>query len=211
MTKSNSAIKTIIFDLGGVLIDWNPEYLFLDVFNNDREKTNWFLNNICTSHWNECQDAGRTIREGTLEKINQFPEYKTQIELYYNEWEKMLGGEIKESVEILKKLLDKMEFQIVALTNWSAETFPIALKRFEFLSWFEDILVSGKEKTRKPFPEIYEMAIKRFGLIPEKSIFIDDNYRNILAAQNMGIKGIHFTSASELKKQLREFNIIIHD
>ncbi len=207
MTK----IETIIFDLGGVLIDWNPKYLFLDVFNGDKEKTNWFLENICTSDWNECQDAGQTIEEATSERINRFPDYKNQIELYYGEWEKMLGGEIRESVEILKTLIDKKEFQIVALTNWSAETFPIALKRFDFLNWFEDILVSGREKTRKPFPEIYEMAIKRFKLKPEKTVFIDDNYRNIQAAINFGINGILFNSPIELKNQLKEFNIVIND
>jgi 2-haloacid dehalogenase len=203
MTK----INTIIFDLGGVLIDWNPEYVFLDVFNGDREKMQWFFDNICTSDWNENQDAGYPIAKATEERVALFPDHEELIRMYYGRWEDMLGNEISETVAILKQLIDLNHYKIVALTNWSHETFPVALKKFEFLHWFEGILVSGEEKTRKPFKEIYDLTLERFDIKADEAIFIDDNLRNIEAANALGINGIHFKSAEKLMEQLKTFNI----
>ncbi len=200
-------IDTIIFDLGGVLIDWNPEYVFLKAFGGDKEKTKWFLENICTSDWNENQDAGHPLAKATEGLIKKFPEYEKYIKLFYGEWENMLGGAIQGTVDILKQLIDSKQYQVVALTNWSAETFPIAQKRFEFLKWFEGIVVSGDEKTRKPFKEIYNITLKRFNITPEKSIFIDDNFRNIEAAQQLGINGIHFKNPEQLKEAFKTYQI----
>ena len=137
-------IDTIIFDLGGVLIDWNPEYVFLDVFNGDREKMQWFFDTICTSNWNENQDAGYPMVQATEERVALFPEYEKEIRMFYGRWVEMLGDAITGIVDILKKFIDSKDYKIVALTNWSAETFPIALERFEFLQWFEGIIVSGE-------------------------------------------------------------------
>ena len=203
MTK----INTIIFDLGGVLIDWNPEYVFLDVFNGDRQQMQWFFDNICTSDWNENQDAGYPIAKATEERVTMFPEHEELIRMYYGRWEEMLGSEISETVTILKQLIDLKHFKIVALTNWSHETFPVALKRFEFLQWFEGILVSGKEKTRKPFKEIYDLTLDRFDIRADEAIFIDDNLRNIEAANALGINGIHFKSPEVLVEQLNVYGI----
>ncbi|WOD43431.1 HAD family hydrolase [Hwangdonia lutea] len=200
-------IDTIIFDLGGVLIDWNPEYVFLNLFNGDREKTQWFLDNICTSDWNENQDAGYPLAKATEERIVLFPEWENEIKMFYGQWEDMLGDAISGTVDILKKLIDSKQYKVVALTNWSAETFPIALKKFEFLHWFEGILVSGEEKTRKPFDEIYHLTLNRFNIKAEHAIFIDDNLRNIEAANTLGIHGIHFKSPNQLIEQLKTFNI----
>jgi len=200
-------IDTIIFDLGGVLIDWNPEYVFLDAFDGNREKMQWFLDNICTMSWNENQDAGYPVKQATEDLVKQFPEYEKYIKMYYGEWEKMLGGVIDGTVEILKQLIDSKQYKIVALTNWSNETFPIAKKRFKFLKWFEGIVVSADEKTRKPFKEIYAICLNRFNIIPEKSIFIDDNLRNINAANELGINGIHFKNPKQLLQELKSFNI----
>lgn len=202
-------IDTIIFDLGGVLIDWNPEYVFLDAFNGDKDKTTWFLENICTMHWNENQDAGYPIQQATDDLIKQFPEYAKYIEIYYGQWEDMLGGEITGTVKILETLLKSKKFKVVALTNWSNETFPIAKKRFEFLSWLEGIVVSGDEKTRKPFKDIYNICLERFNITPENSIFIDDNARNIKAANSLKINGILFKTPEELIKDLESYNIYI--
>ena len=202
-------INTIIFDLGGVLIDWNPEYVFLDVFNGDRKQMQWFFDNICTSDWNENQDAGYPIAKATEERVALFPEHEDLIRMYYGRWEEMLGNEISETVAILKQLISLNQYKIVALTNWSHETFPVALERFEFLQWFEGILVSGEEKTRKPFKEIYDLTLERFNIKANESVFIDDNLRNIEAANNLGIHGIHFKSAEKLPEQLKAFNIHI--
>lgn len=200
-------IHTIIFDLGGVLIDWNPEYVFVEIFDKDRQKMKWFLENVCTHDWNENQDAGYPISKATEEKILKFPGYKNEIEAFYGRWEEMLGGAIEGSVNILKQLIDSKNYKIVALTNWSAETFPIALERFEFLQWFDGIIVSGEEKTRKPFKDIYDLTLERFGITAENALFIDDNLRNIEAAEQIGINTIQFKSPEQLQEDLKKFDI----
>ncbi|MBD0833578.1 HAD family hydrolase [Aestuariibaculum sediminum] len=202
-------IDTIIFDLGGVLIDWNPEYVFLKAFNGDKEKTKWFLENICTSDWNENQDAGYPLAQATEDLVLKFPEYETYIRLFYGNWEDMLGGAISGTVSVLKQLIESKKYKIVALTNWSSETFPIAQKRFDFLDWFEGIVVSGDEKTRKPFKEIYNTTLNRYNIKPEQAIFIDDNKRNIEAAKALKINGIQFKNPEQLIEDLKTFNIHI--
>ncbi|MBD0777677.1 HAD family phosphatase [Maribacter sp. ANRC-HE7] len=203
------AFDTIIFDLGGVLIDWNPKYLYRTVFDGDEEKVDWFLNTICTYSWNMEHDAGRPLKEGTEQLIKAFPEYESWIRLYYDEWPKMLGGPISGTVDILKRLKQKETFNLLALTNWSNETFPIAQKRFDFLNDFEGIVVSGDEKTRKPFKKIYEITLDRYQVTPEKAVFIDDNIDNIEAANEMGIKGILFKDPGQLQKELNALGIKI--
>ena len=205
--KEKITIKTIIFDLGGVLIDWNPEYLYLDIFGGDRVKMNAFLEHVCTMDWNENQDAGYPLAQATEDRIALFPEYEILIKKYYGQWEEMLGEAISGSVQVLKKLIENPNFRVVALTNWSAETFPVALKRFDFLHWFEGIVVSGTEKTRKPYSEIYQITLDRFNIDPSEALFIDDNLRNIKGAKALGINGIHFSTPEELIKDLNNFKI----
>jgi len=200
-------IKNVIFDLGGVLIDWNPEYVYLDVFNGDREKMKWFFDEICTMDWNEYQDAGYPLEKATEERVKLFPEYEEWIRIYYGRWEEMLGKQIDGTVAILKQLIDNPNYKVVALTNWSAETFPVALERFDFLHWFEGIVVSGTEKMRKPSNEIYELTLNRFNIEASQSLFIDDNARNVEAAKKMGINTIHFINPAQLKSELKNLNI----
>ena len=198
-----SEIKNIIFDLGGVLIDWNPEYVYLEVFDGDRKKMEWFFEEICTMDWNENQDAGYPIEQATEERVKMFPQYEEWIKMYYGRWEEMLGEPIAGTVEILNHLLKNGDYRVVALSNWSAETFPIALERFEFLHRFEGIVVSGNEKIRKPFPEIYQLTLDRFGFKAKETLFIDDNLRNIEGAAEMDIQTIHFRSIEDLKSNLK--------
>jgi len=199
--------KTIIFDLGGVLIDWNPDYVFKEVFK-DEEKLAWFYREICTMDWNENQDAGYPLAKATEERVALFPQYEEWIRMYYGRWEEMLGDAIEGTVNILKQCIDQPNLKVVALTNWSAETFPIALKKFEFLHWFEGIVVSGEEKTRKPFPEIYQTTLSRFELKAEECLFIDDNLRNVEAAIALGIPSLQFTSPEALEKELKKRAIL---
>ncbi len=198
--------KTVIFDLGGVLIDWNPKYLYRKIFNEESEIDS-FLENICDMAWNEEQDAGRTLFEGTAVKIQEFPEYAEHIKAYYSRWTEMLGGPMPATVEILKTLKEDDSIDLLALTNWSAETFPIAQSKYDFLNWFRGIVVSGTEKTRKPFDDIYYILIDRYDVAPKDSIFIDDNLRNVEAARSIGIDGIHFQSAGQLKTELKNREI----
>ena len=200
-------ISTIIFDLGGVLVDWNPEYLYLDLFNGDQTKMRWFLDNICTSEWNEMQDAGRPIKEATEILVHKYPDYENLIRLYYQDWEKMLAGPIQESVNILTKIKNLKEYKLLALTNWSAETFPFAQRKFEFLNDFEGIVVSGTEKTRKPFQKIYDTLLDRYNLKAENCVFIDDNNDNICMAQEIGIHGILYRDSASLIKDLEALQI----
>lgn len=200
-------ISTIIFDLGGVLIDWNPAYVF-DTLIPDEEKRNHFFTTVCTHEWNEEQDAGRTIKEANEILIAQHPEWKEYIEAYYGRWEEMLGGPIEETVEILKELKESGKYKMYALTNWSAELFPIALSKYDFLHWFDGRLVSGEEKMRKPFPEFYQLLLDRFNIKKEEAVFIDDNLRNAEAAEKFGLETIRFTSAADLKNRLSEKGIL---
>jgi len=200
-------INTIIFDLGAVLIDWNPHYMYRTIFNDEEEMKN-FLATVTTSDWNEEQDAGRSLAEGTEILVKQFPEHEENIRAFYTRWDEMLGEAFYDTVEIFKELKESGKYKIYALTNWSAETFPVALERFEFLHWFDGIVVSGAEKMRKPAPEFYQVLLDRHTVKAEEALFIDDNYRNILAAEKMGIKSIHFISAPELKEKLIELEVL---
>lgn len=200
-------IDTIIYDLGGVLIDWNPMYVYKDYFENE-EQQRYFFEQVCTSDWNEAQDAGRSIAEATQERIQKFPEWEQAIRDYYGRWEEMLGGPIEDSVEVFRQLKDSGNVKLYALTNWSAETFPIALSRYDFLHWFDGRVVSGEEKTRKPFPEFYQILLDRYSVDVSKTVFIDDNARNVAAAVNMGIDSIHFNDAHSLKEELIQRNLL---
>jgi 2-haloacid dehalogenase len=200
-------INTIIFDLGAVLIDWNPHYMYNTIFEDEQEMKD-FLANVCTSDWNEEQDAGRSLQEGTELLVNKFPEHEANIRAFYGRWIEMLGEPFHGTVEILRQLKASNKYKIYALTNWSAETFPFAIARFDFLTWFDGIVVSGTEKMRKPTPAFYQILLDRYQVNPAEALFIDDNYRNILAAENMGIKSIHFKSAEELATELNDLRVL---
>ncbi len=200
-------INTIIFDLGGVLIDWNPRYLYRKLFDSEDEMEH-FLAQITTSDWNEEQDAGRPLAEATDILVRQYPEQEALIRAFYGRWTEMLGGAIAETVDLLKELKDKGGQQIYALTNWSAETWPVAWERFEFLHWFEGVLVSGQEGMRKPHREIYELMEERFPLQLSTSLFIDDSLRNVEGARTVGLQGIHFTSAAALRQELQDLQLL---
>ena len=196
-----ATIDTVVFDLGGVLIDWNPEYLYKQIIPDEAERR-WFLSNITTPDWNEEQDAGRSLEEGTELLVRQYPEHERSIRVFYDRWKEMLGGPIHETVEIFRHLKEESKVRLYALTNWSAETFPIALELYEFLHWFDGRLVSGAENIRKPSPEIYTLLIERFGIDPTKAVYVDDNLRNVIPARELGFYGIHFQSPAQFQQEL---------
>jgi 2-haloacid dehalogenase len=200
-------INTLVFDLGGVLIDWNPEYLYNKIIPDENERK-WFLSTICTPDWNEEQDAGRSLQEATEHLVNKFPGHEAAIRAYYDRWKEMLGGPIHETVEIFRELKTQGRVRLYALTNWSAETFPVALELYEFLHWFDGRLVSGEEKVRKPFPEIYQLLIQRFTIDPHQAIYVDDNIRNVLPARELGFVGIHFRTPALFREELKRLGVI---
>ncbi len=204
-----AAYKTIIFDLGGVLIDWNPHYVFNDQYFSSLEDREYFFREICTNDWNEEQDAGRSIVDATQELVHRFPDWEKPIRDYYGRWTEMLNGPIDGTVEIFRKLKDSQQFNIYALTNWQANLFDIALVRYDFLHWFDGRVVSGVEKTRKPFPEFYKILLDRYNVNVADALFIDDNLRNVKAAEELGLKTIHFRSPEHLADALKDHGITI--
>jgi len=199
-------IKNIIFDLGGVLVDWSPRYVYKHYFDTE-EAMEYFFANVCTFDWNEQQDGGRTIAEANRVLIDQFPEYQREILAFYGRWEEMLGGPITGTVDILNQIKDEARMGLYALTNWSAETWPVAVREYDFLNTFEGILVSGQEKIKKPAPAIYELILSRYGLIAEECLFIDDNQRNVEAAIGCGIRSIKFQNPEQLQIALSKEGI----
>lgn len=200
-------IDTVIFDLGGVLIDWQPAYVFLKEFRGNKEKMDDFLSTICAWEWNLNQDAGYPLDKATKERIALFPEYERLIKMYYGRWEEMLGLAHKDTLAIVEYLKKEKQYRLLALTNWSHETFPIALKKFPWLEWFEGIVVSGEEGLRKPHPEIYQRLLARYTVNPAHAVFIDDNTDNIKAAESLGFHAIHFQSAEALVRALTALEI----
>jgi 2-haloacid dehalogenase len=190
-------IDHIVFDLGGVLIDWNPRYLYKKLFSNETDMEH-FLDTVCTSDWNEQQDAGVSLEQATQERISKFPEFEDKIIAFYGRWQEMLGGPILPTVKLMDRIRAANKHSLTALTNWSAETFPYALENYDFLHHFEDIIVSGVEKCKKPDPRIYQILIDRTGIEPMHSLFIDDSLRNINAAQKLGFQTIHFHSVKAI-------------
>ena len=197
-------IKNIIFDFGGVLIDWNPRYLYSTMFH-DEVEMEFFLENICSPEWNIKQDAGRSFNEATEELVNKYPHYENEIRNYYANWTKMIGGAIEENVALIKDL--KGKYRLFGLTNWSDESFPLVFNQYHFFKEMEGIVVSGKEKMVKPDARIYKLLLTRYGLKANESIFIDDNQENINAANKLGFKTIHINEKVSLEEELQKLTI----
>jgi 2-haloacid dehalogenase len=198
--KSQTMLKNIIFDFGGVLLDWNPHYLY-DPFFGDKEKAEWFLTHICTYEWNAQHDNGRPVAEGTEELVKQHPEWEKEIRLYYDDFMKMMGGQIPGMEELVKELKAK-GFRVFGLSNWSVETFALVRPVYPVLDLMEDMIISGREHVMKPDHRIFELALQRFGIKASESVFIDDNPNNVKAANEVGIRGILFQSREELVEEL---------
>lgn len=183
------ARSNIIFDFGGVLLDWDPRYLYRDYFNDDA-KMEKFLAEVCTSEWNAQMDAGKPFAQGVQELTEKHPEWAKEIEMYHTQWSKMLKSEHADGVGLLKKVLADGRFKVFGLTNWSAETFPYAFSHYRFLDDFEGIVVSGEEHMNKPDKRIYYTLLERYHLKASSCVFIDDNPANVEMANKVGIKGI---------------------
>ena len=192
--------QAVVFDLGGVLIDWNPRYLYRQLLG-DEAAVEAFLGEVCTPAWNERQDEGRPVAEATAELCARFPGQAALVRAYYDRWNEMLGGAIEGTVAILEEL-DARGVPLYALSNWSAETFHHAQARFGFLGRFRGIVVSGEERLIKPDPRIFELLFKRYSLRPERAIFIDDVPRNVEAARALGMTALLFRSPPELRADL---------
>ncbi len=201
-------IDTIIFDLGGVLVDWNPRNLYRKIFARE-EEMEAFLTEICTMEWNAEQDAGRTIAEATELLVNQYPDYEDKIKMYYDRWIEMFAGTFEGSVKILGQLIDDPKYGVYALTNWSAEKWSTACELFPFFLSFDGVLVSGQEGMKKPDQRIYDLTCQRFGLEKEKCLFFDDSLKNIIAAKEYGMNAFQFLSPEQLATELSKYGVVV--
>ena len=192
--------QTIIFDLGGVLIDWNPRYLYRKIFP-DREEMEYFLKSVCSLEWHVQMDGEKSFNDAISELIPHHPEYSEQIRAYFERWEEMIGGDIPGSVKILEELKDA-GYPLAALSNWSSETFPFVNAKYEFLDWFDPQIISGQVGLVKPDPDIYHLILCQIDRDPEECLFIDDVKGNIKAAADIGIKTIHYSSPRQLREDL---------
>jgi 2-haloacid dehalogenase len=197
----------VVFDLGGVLIEWDPRHLYRKLFAGDEAAMEHFLATVCTHEWNRGQDAGRNFVEACQLLKAEHPDKAGLIDAYHARFDEMMPGPIAGSVEILAELRDRGT-PLYGLTNFSAETYPPTFERFEFLRWFHGILVSGEVGVIKPDLRIFELLIERFTIDPQRAVYIDDVEANIVAARPFGIHAIRFTNPGALRAELARLGLL---
>jgi 2-haloacid dehalogenase len=202
-----SDIKAIIFDFGGVLIDWNPRYLYQNYFPEQPQAMERFLAEIDFYKWNAQQDKGRPFAEGIAELSAKFPQHAALIKRYYDCWEDSVSGPIRGSVEILRKLKQN-EYPLYGLSNWSAETYPQVRQKYPFFEWFDDVILSGLVKVTKPDPAIFKLLLNKTGYKASECVLIDDSQTNIDTANKLGFITIHFTSSAQLRSELQGLHLL---
>ena len=196
-------VKKFLFDLGNVFFDWNPERVLKPIFNDD-ERMNFFINNISFPLLDTRCDAGVTIEIAVNDAIKKFPDFENEIKLYYPNHGNMVGGFFQKTVDIFYKLKE-LNYPCYILSNWSAETYEGMEEKYPFLKDFEGKIISGRDFLIKPDPAIYELAISRFDLVPQETLFIDDRLDNIEAAQKLNFQTIHLTDPSLIQELIEPY------
>ena len=199
--------SVVVFDLGGVLLQWDPRHLYRKLFAGDEAAMEAFLGNVCTEEWNERQDAGRTFADAAAELLPAHADKAHLIHAFGRRFDEMIPGAIEGTVELVREL-KRAGVPVYALTNWSAETFPSQRRRFDFLAEFDGIVVSGEEGVIKPDPRIFRILVERYALPPAAVVFIDDNPANADAATSLGMHGIHFRSPDLLRRELQALGLL---
>ena len=196
-------VKKFLFDLGNVFFDWNPERVLKPIFNDD-ERMNFFINNISFPLFDTRCDAGITIEIAVNDAIKKFPDFENEIKLYYPNHGNMVGGFFQKTVDIFYKVKE-LNYPCYILSNWSAETYEGMEEKYPFLKDFEGKIISGRDFLIKPDPAIYELAISRFDLVPQETLFIDDRLDNIEAAQKLNFQTIHLTDPSLIQELIKPY------
>jgi 2-haloacid dehalogenase len=204
--EGRARITTVTFDLGGVLIDWDPRYLYRTLFDDEAEMET-FLAEVTTPAWNAEQDAGRPWVDAVDALAAEFPEHRPLIEAYRRRWPETLGDAIQGTVDVLAELRDA-GVRLLALSNWSAETFPVALERYPFLGWFEGIVISGEVGAAKPDERIFQVLIERHAVEPAETVFVDDTVANVEAAEELGFVGLRFHDPDRLRTDLARLGVL---
>jgi 2-haloacid dehalogenase len=200
-------LDTVVFDLGGVLADWDPRYLYRDLFDGDEAAMEEFLASVTTSEWNHAMDAGRDRAEAVAELVAAHPHHEALIRAWVDRWEDMLGAEIAGTAAVVDELADA-GVRLLALTNWSAETFPTARTQYPSFARFEGIVVSGEHGVAKPDPELFGVLVRRFEVDPTTAVFVDDKDTNVEAAAALGFTGVVFTTPEALRRDLAELGLL---
>ncbi len=194
-------VKGVVFDLGGVVIDWNPMHLYRNIFAGDEDKARHFLDNICTTEWNGQQDAGRDLHEATAERVALFPKWEREIRAYYGRWVEMIGGPVPGTAKLMADI-KAAGLRLFALSNWHCETFSQVRHRFKELDLFEHIVLSGEYGCIKPQPTFYRIALECYGIPAGNLVFVDDNQSNVEGAAHAGLAALVFTNAEKLRSDL---------
>lgn len=210
MDKLNVPTSAFVFDFGGVLMDWNPFYLYGKYFNGDPARVQRFLDEVGFLAWNAKNDEGRPFSQGVAELSARFPQHAELIKAYHERWEESISGPIQPTVEILRAL-KQAGYTLYALSNWSAETFERVRFNYEFFGWFDDILVSGEARLLKPDPRIFQAFLDRVGRKAEECLLIDDTQVNVAAAARLGFQTIHFESPGQLEAELTRRSLLPRD
>lgn len=206
-SPTDTTISAVVFDLGGVLIDWNPRYLYRKLFDGDEAAMETFLATVTTPEWNLAQDAGRPWAEAIETLGRDHPDQRGLIDAYWHRWHETLGDALEPTVAVLDELR-RTGVRLLALSNWSGETFPVARPRYPFLEWFEAIVISGDERVVKPDPRIFRLLLDRHGLVAAETVFIDDSRANVAAAAALGMRTILFSGAGALRAELAGLGVL---
>jgi 2-haloacid dehalogenase len=206
-TMEEPPVSAVVFDLGGVLIDWDPRHLYRSLFDDDETAMETFLATVCTPEWNRLQDTGRAWSEAVETLVAEHPEQGELIRAYWERWHETLGDAIQPTVDVLAAVRAS-GLPVYALSNWSAETFPAARPRYPFLEWFDGIVISGEVRAAKPDRRIYETLLERYDLDPGSTVFIDDVAENVDAARALGIRAIRFTDGAALRRELTALGVL---
>lgn len=202
---STQTIDSVIFDLGNVLIPFNPRWLFRKMLP-DEASIDSFFQETGFDAWNLEMDAGRRFADGIAAHSQRFPHHSTLFEAFFQRWQETVGEPIAKSVDMLQTLQQK-GIRTYALTNFSAETYPLAVAQFPFLTQFDGTVVSGDEGVIKPDPAIYQLLMQRYTIAPSRAVFIDDKLENVEAARHLGLHGIHFTEPGAARIALRALGL----
>lgn len=201
-------IDTVVFDIGNVLLEWEPRHVFRKVFN-DPARVDWFLTEVCCGDWNRQQDGGRPWAQAEAEAIARHPELAKEIRLYRSRWHEMVPAVIDDGIAIHAEL-QAAGVPLYAITNFAADTFAESQRRFPILTEFTGIIVSGAEHLLKPDPAIYRLLCKRYGLDPTRCVFIDDSAANCDGARTIGMAAVHHTDAATTRCALAAHGLPVH-
>ena len=203
----SAAVDTVVFDLGGVLADWDPRYLYRELFDGDEAAMDDFLATVCTPDWNHGMDAGRSRAEAVAELVAEHPEHEQLIRAWVDRWQDMLGEEIAGTADIVREL-HASGVRLLGLTNWSGETFPVARTMFASFGYLEAIVVSGEHGIAKPDRAIYELLVELHGVDPRRAVYVDDRASNVEAAAGLGFTGVEFTDPESLRSDLSRLGLL---